>query len=297
MTETVNTPVKQVALVPRQRMENLIASDYWQDAIKRTLGKNAGAFTTSLVELFSEDKQLAACDPKLVIKQAMLAGAVNLPISKSIGFAYMTVFKNKGVPTPTLMISSRGYIQLAQRTGLYKLMNADVVYEGQIVCRNFMTGEFELQEERISDKVVGFFAYFKTTDGFEKTFYMSLEQMCHHAKIYSSAIKYDKDFTEQSLADLIQKTAKDGPVPGVVGWKGNPIAMGIKTVLKQLIYKYGPMSIEVARAVSEEGDDAWKNSPEQVRDEENDKRKPTFDVSQIPEADIVEEDTKEKLFD
>lgn len=249
-------------IAPRLQMEGLIKSSYWQDSLRRTLGENAGTFATSLIELYSEDSQLAQCDPKLVIKQAMLAGTVKLPISKQIGFAYMTVFKNKGIPTPTLMISTRGFIQLAQRSGKYKLMNADVVYEGQVVKKNFMTGEFEIQEERISNKVVGFFAYIKTVDNFEKTLFMSLEQMCHHAKIYSAAIKFDNNFTEQKLAELIQRTAENGPVAGVVGWKGNPIAMGIKTVLKQLIYKYGPMSIEIAKAVAEEGDDAWDNASE-----------------------------------
>jgi len=281
---------KQTQLVPRQKMENLLQSDYWQDALKRTLGDNAGTFATSLVELFSEDKQLAQCDPKLVIKQAMLAGAVDLPISKAIGFSYLTVFKNKGVPTPTLMISTRGYIQLAQRSGKYKLINADTVYEGQIVTRNFMTGEFELREERTSDKVVGFFAYIKTTDGFEKTLYMSVEQMAHHAKTFSAGIKSDKEFTEQKLIDLIQSTAKNGPIPGVMGWKGCPIAMAQKTVLKQLIYKYGPMSVSVAKAISND-DDGWENpSAEQQRDELNAAPKPVFDASQFEDVEEVIED-------
>lgn len=277
-------------IAPRLQMEGLIKSSYWQESLRRTLGENAGTFSTSLIELYSEDNQLAQCDPKMVIKQAMLAGTVKLPISKQIGFAYMTVFKNKGVPTPTLMISTRGFIQLAQRSGKYKLMNADVVYEGQVVKKNFMTGEFEIQEERISDKVVGFFAYIKTIDNFEKTLYMSLEQMCHHAKIYSAAIKFDKGFTEQNLADLIQKTAKEGPVAGVVGWKGNPIAMGIKTVLKQLIYKYGPMSIEIAKAVAEEGDDAWDNAYE-VRSSANKTPKEVIEIQEPVEVTEIKDTT------
>lgn len=293
MADTNTTAVQtaqKTQLVPRQRMENLLQSDYWQDALKRTLGDNAGSFATSLVELFSEDKQLAQCDPKMVIKQAMLAGAVDLPISKAIGFSYLTVFKNKGVPTPTLMISARGYIQLAQRSGKYKIINADVVYEGQIATRNFLTGEFELREERTSDKVVGFFAFIRTTDGFEKTLYMTVEQVAHHAKTYSSSIKYDKEFTEEALVNLIQKTAKEGPVAGVVGWKGDPISMSLKTVLKQLIYRYGPLSVNAAKAISGD-DDGWENpNAEQQRDELNSAKKPVFDASQFEEAEVVDDE-------
>lgn len=289
-TNTAVQTAKQTQLVPRQKMESLLQSDYWQDALKRTLGENAGTFATSLVELFSEDKQLAQCDPKLVIKQAMLAGAVNLPISKAIGFAYLTVFKNKGVPTPTLIISTRGYVQLAQRSGKYRNINDGVVYEGQIVTRNFLTGEFELREERTSDKVIGFFAYIKTTDGFEKTLYMSVEQVAHHAKTYSASIKFDKEFTEEKLIELIQKTAKEGPIAGVTGWKGDPLSMSRKTVLKQLIYRYGPMSVNEAKAIAGD-DDGWDNpSAEQQRDELNSEQKPVFDVSQFTEAEEVADD-------
>jgi len=279
-------------LVPRVQMENLLKSNYWQDSLKRTLGENAGAFSTSLVELFAEDSQLSQCDPKAVIKQAMLAGSVNLPINKQIGFAYMTVFKNKGVPTPTLMISARGFIQLAMRTGQYKYLNADVVYDGELKSRNRLSGEINLDGTKVSNRVIGFFAHFETVFGFTKTLYMSVEEIAHHAKIYSKALTYDK-ITEEQLVALIQETAENGPKAGVVGWKGNPIAMGTKTVLKQLIYKFGPMAVEIAKAVAEDPDDGW-DSAQAERDSANNEEKVTINVNDdAEEAQVVDTETGE----
>lgn len=237
----------------RISMDGLLKDDaYWAKQIKLKLKENSSAFITSLTELYSEDSQLAQCNATDVIKQAMIAASVGLPINKSIGHCYMTVFKNKGVATPTLMISARGFVQLAQRTGMYKVINANILYEGQIVEEDYLSGTLKIQKERTSDKVVGFFAYFETKFGYSQTLYMTVEEICHHAKTYSNAIKFNKSVTEQTLADLIQKEAKEGPVAGVAGWLGSPIAMAKKTVLKSLLYKYGPLSVETAKVMAEE---------------------------------------------
>lgn len=238
---------KQVAISNITEFAN---SDHYQTLFRNALGNKAGQFTTSIIELTTNDPQLQLCDQRLVIAEAAKAATLDLPVNKQIGFCYVVCFKNKGVPTPTLMISSRGFIQLALRTGQYKHLNADVVYEGELLGKDKLTGEINLNGEKKSDKVVGFFAHFTTVNGFSKTLYMSIGEMCHYAKTYSPTLKFDKGTTEEVLADLMQKVAVEGPVQGVVGWKGDSISMAIKTVLKRLLYKYGYLSVQMSQALA-----------------------------------------------
>lgn len=237
---------KQLAI---KSITSFANSDHYQSLFKSALGKKAGQFTTSIIELTTNDTMLQQCDQRLVIAEAAKAATLDLPLNKQIGYAYVLTFKNKGIPTPTLVISARGWIQLAMRTGQYKYLNAEAVYEGEIQDKDKLTGFIDLNGERKSDKVVGFFAHFTLLNGFAKTIYMTIDEMVHYAKIYSPSLKFDKSVSEDTLKALIQKVAKEGPVAGVVGWKGDPIAMSVKTVLKRLLYKYGYVSIEMAQAM------------------------------------------------
>ena len=106
--------IKQTAITSITKFAN---SDHYQTLFKNALGKKAGQFTTSIIELTTNDAQLQQCDQRLVLAEAAKAATLDLPLNKQIGFAYVITFKNKGVPTPTLVISSRGFIQLALRTG------------------------------------------------------------------------------------------------------------------------------------------------------------------------------------
>lgn len=237
---------KQLAI---QNITSFANSEHYQNLFKSALGKKAGQFTTSIIELTTNDAQLQQCDQRLVIAEAAKAATLDLPLNRQIGYSYVVCFKNKGVPTPTLIISARGWIQLAMRTGQYKYLNADVVYEGELEHKDKLTGEIWLTGERTSDKVIGFFAHLTLLNGFTKTIYMSLAEMAHYAKIYSPTIKFDNSITEDTLKQLIQKVSDNGPVAGVVGWKGDPVSMAIKTVLKRLIYKFGYVSTEMATAM------------------------------------------------
>ena len=146
----------------------------------------------------------------------------------------------------------KGYIQLAMRTGQYKTINASVVYEGQIEDVDFVTGEI-IRGKKKSDKVVGYVAYFELINGFSKMVYMTHEEMLHHAMTYSQAYKYDR---------------KNGKKSSV--WSTNFEAMGLKTVLKQLISKYGIMSIDMQGAGLETAlsadstDDMYDRTPQNV---------------------------------
>ena len=207
-------------------IENWVESDTIKQKFHEVLDKGAGAFVTSLLSLVKSTPQLAAADPKTVISAAMTAATLKLPINPNLGFAYIIPYKTEA----QFQMGYKGYIQLAMRTGQYKTINASVVYEGQVEGVDFITGEI-IRGTKKSDKVVGYVAYFELVNGFSKMVYMTKEEMLQHAMTYSKAYQYDK------------RSGKSASV-----WTTNFEAMGLKTVIKQLISKYGIMSIDMQGA-------------------------------------------------
>lgn len=178
----------------------------------------AGQFMASMLDLYEGDNYLQNCDPQKVLMECLKAASLNLPLVKSLGYAYVVPYKG----TPTFIIGYKGYIQLALRSGQYKCINADCIYEGEEVGFDRLSGRLSITGERKSNKAIGYFAYFQLVNGFEKTLYMDLEQIHNYAKKYSKA--YDS-----------------GP------WKTEFDAMAKKTVIRQIL-KYGPMSTEMQEA-------------------------------------------------
>ena len=156
---------------------------------------------------------------------------------------------------PTFQMGYKGYIQLAMRTGQYRTINADVVYDGELRKVNKLTGEIAFDGERKSDKVIGYFCYFELMNGFSKTLYMTVEQMANHAKRYSKAITSDKDVTVEKLLNLANLPVS--PDSNKVGWMGNFHGMAQKTVIRNLLSKYGYLSVEMQNASTNdyEGDE------------------------------------------
>jgi recombination protein RecT len=266
------------------KVSQLVKGNYVQDQLKNVLGKNAGTFATSLIELVTQEKSLQGCDPNALIQEAMKAATLNLPLNKQLGLAYIITFKKKGVPVPQFIIGYKGLIQLALRTGQYRYINADVVYEGELKSRDKLTGAIDLHGVKTSDKVVGFFAYIELLNGFCKTFYMTTEEMAHYAKTYSPSLKYNEDVTEKRLLELCQEQAIKGPVAGVVGWLGTYTEMARKTVLRQLIGTYGYVSTDMAMAFKNENEsDAMEE-----RNAANMAEKEEVDTAKVVEADAVE---------
>lgn len=271
-----------------------INSSYVQNQLKQVLGKNAGTFATSLVEVFTNDTQLQKCDQKKVIQEAIKAATLKLPLNKQLGYAYILVFNNwdkasrKSVPTPQIVLGYRGYIQLAMRTGQYKNINADVVYEGEMVGRDKLSGAIDLSGDKISEKVVGYFAHFETVNGFSKTLFMSLGEMAGYALKFSPSFKRNAEKnplpTVDALCDMANDQAVNGPQQGKVGWEGDFNSMAIKTVLRRLLSKYGYLSIEMMSALAEDEPTAAEQ-----RNEENNETKPVFDAQAV---EIKEEESK-----
>lgn len=263
-----------------------INSSYVQNQLKQVLGKNAGTFATSLVEVFTNDTQLQKCDQKKVIQEAIKAATLKLPLNKQLGYAYILVFNNwdkasrKSVPTPQIVLGYRGYIQLAMRTGQYKNINADVVYEGEMIGRDKLSGAIDLSGEKVSEKVVGYFAHFETVNGFSKTLFMSLGEMAGYALKFSPSFKRNAEKnplpTVDALCDMANDQAVNGPQQGKVGWEGDFNSMAIKTVLRRLLSKYGYLSIEMMSALAED-----ESSAVEQRNEENNETKPVFDAQAV----------------
>lgn len=229
---------------PTQQLSAMIAGKAMQEQFRNALGDNAGTFTASLIEMVASDHNLQKCPPAQIVAEALKAASFDLPINKALGFVYIIPrnLKNQGV-TPVFQMGYKGWIQLALRTGEYRTINADVVYEGEMIRVDKLRGTINLDGERKSDKVVGYFAYIELVNGFSKTFYMTLEQVAHHAIQYGTV---PRGVTEEKLAE------RAGQVPTGLGWWGNFDSMALKTVLGLLIRKYGYMSIKMQRAAASE---------------------------------------------
>lgn len=205
----------------RDILDNAATKKLLQDSLK----ENAGAFSASIIDLYNSDTYLQRCDPRQVFGECLKAVSLKLPISKQLGFAYVIPYGN----VPQFQLGYKGMIQLCMRTGEYKYINADVVYEGEYQGADKLTGHVDLNGEKTSDKIIGYFAYIETLNGFKKAIYWSKEKVTDHAK------KFSKSFNSANSV-----------------WKSNFDAMAIKTVLRNLLSKYGVMSIEMANALQAE---------------------------------------------
>lgn len=219
------------AVSPVNQMKNLLANQGMQNLFADALNENKDRFLASIIDLYNGDTYLQGCNPKEVAMEALKAATLNLPINKSLGYAYIVPFKNKGKLTPQFQIGYKGYIQMAQRSGQYKALNAGILYEGMEVKRDFLRGTFEIIGEPKSDKVLGYFAYFQLLNGYEKAVYMTKDEVTEHAKRYSQA--YGSDYSP---------------------WKKQFDEMAQKTVIKRLLSKYGVLTTEFQDAVKEEED-------------------------------------------
>lgn len=189
--------------------------------LQAMLGQKAQGFATSVLSVVNNNKLLQNAEPATIYSSAMVAASLDLPINPNLGFAAIVPYGRSA----QFQIMTRGLVQLAIRSGVYaRITNADV-HEGELVKADPFTDEYVFDaSKRTSDKVVGYMAYFKTTSGFEKYFYMSKEEAMAHGK------KYSKSFSS-----------------GV--WNSDPDAMGRKTALKLLLSKFGILSIEMQRAI------------------------------------------------
>lgn len=256
MTEMNTAVAKQPSqkAVAVRNFQNVMNNSYYQELLQNTLKENKGSFTTSLMELFTSDPSLMQCDANALMGEAIKAAGLRLPINKQLGQAYILVFNNKdkktgkSVPTPTLVIGTKGYVNLALRTNKYENINKGTVYEGEFVSLDKITGKLDISGTKTSDVPVGYFAYFKQKSGFEKIFYMSLDDVCKFAKTFSPTVKYGK-ITWQGLKELAIKQSVEGSGGGL-GWYAGFEDMAEKTALRQLLTKWGELSVDVETLIN-----------------------------------------------
>ena len=205
----------------------LLNTDVIKNRFNEVLGKNAAGFTSALLNIYQSNETLQRCEPRSILGAAGLAATLNLSITPSLGQAYIVPFKGKA----TFQIGVRGLIQLAHRTGKYVALHAGAVYEGQLKGFDPFTGTPE-RGEKISDTVVGYIAYMKLVNGFEKWTYMTVAEIEEHAQKYSQSYRTDKN-----------KGWNSSP------WTTNFDAMASKTVLKKLLNTWGVLSADMAEAM------------------------------------------------
>jgi len=224
-----NTPATQPKTVA-----NYLNKPEVSKFLKETLEEKRAEFVSNLITIAESDANLAACDPGSLMKCAMNATALNLPLNKNLGYAYIIPYKNgrTGKYEPNFQVGYKGLIQLAIRTGSYRFINATEIREGEIT-RNKITGEITFIADKQNNTVVGYLAYLELMNGFTASLYMSEDEIEAHAMRFSQMYKADKKY----------KSAKSK-------WS-DPDArpkMALKTVLKNLLGTYGLMTTEFAKA-------------------------------------------------
>ena len=210
-------------------LKGMLEMPAYKNKFNEMLGKKAAGFMSSIIAVTNNNKYLAKANPATVIGAAAQAAMLDLPINQSLGFAYIVPYGSEA----QFQLGYKGYIQLAQRSGQYVDIGAKTVYEGELEYENRLLDKFKFGE-RTGDKVIGYLAYFRLTNGFEKMLFMELDDMIAHAKKYSKNYKGGTD--KWGLTDFN--------------------TMAEKTVLKRLLSKYGPLSIEsvqMSQALANDG--------------------------------------------
>jgi recombination protein RecT len=206
-------------------MSNLtLKSIFEKDAVKskmnELLGSRATGFVTSVLQVTSNNTLLSKAEPMSVYNAAMTAAALDLPINQNLGFAWIVPYKGHA----QFQMGWKGYVQLAQRTGQYSKINVVKVYENQFKGFSALHEELDVDFNLAPEgAVVGYAAYFKLINGFEKTTYWSKDQAIEHGKRFS-------------------QTFNNGP------WKSDFDAMAMKSLLKNTLSKWGILSIEMQKA-------------------------------------------------
>ncbi len=234
--------VNNTAVAKKENVAVTVAQFLNADTTKKYLDgilkQRAGQFVTSLVSLSNLTPGLTGADPRTLMYCGLKAASLNLPLDNNLGFAYAIPYNNKKddgkggeikVLEAQFQLGYRGYVQLAQRTGQYKNINVIDVRVGELEKWDQFTEELTLcliddLEKRIKQPVIGYAGYFELLNGYRKTTYWTKDRVMQHAKRFSKAFKF-------------------GP------WQTDFDQMAKKTVIKELLSKWGPLSTEIIDAV------------------------------------------------
>lgn len=214
-----------------------------QDAVKNQInrvlgGKNGERFISSIVSAVQATPALQECTNSSILNAALLGNSLNLSPSPQLGQFYMVPYDNrsKGAKEAQFQLGYKGYIQLAVRSGQYKKLTVLAIKEGELIRFDPLNEEIEvrlIEDESLREQAQtsGYYAMFEYINGFKKAMYWSRERMEAHAKKYSPGYKRDLEKGTQWTF-----------------WAKDFDAMAYKTMLRQLISKWGIMSIDLVQA-------------------------------------------------
>lgn len=281
MTQSVNVndkvtvPAKKQSVQPKFSVA--IQSDGYKNLINNTLGdpKRAAGFVTAITSAVATNPSLQECDPATILSAGLLGETLQLSPSPQLGQYYLVPFNDRklGRKVAQFQLGYKGYIQLAIRSGQYKKLNVLPIKEGELIRYDPLNEEIEVKlieddTEREQAKTIGYYAMFEYLNGFRKVLYWSREKMEAHALEYSQGYRAKKGYTF---------------------WEKDFDAMACKTMLRQLISKWGIMSIEFQKAY--EADMGVLRPGDNVEYVDNDD---SFDadLDEIPAAFEVEEEER-----
>lgn len=245
----------------QKSLQQLMSSSAVMKKLNDVLGseKKAASFVSSVISVANGNSILRNANPMTILGSAMVAATLDLPVVPTLGLAYIVPYKGQA----QFQLGYKGLIELAERSGQFKNIIDEVVYEGQLIKKNKFTGEYEFDEDaKKSDKVIGYMARMDLVNGFSKTIFWSKEEVEAHAKKFSQAFRGGKTSPWQSDFD----------------------AMARKTVLKALFAKYAPKSVAIQQAIK--FDQAVVKPNDSLTDE--DLQIDTYDVDYIDNEPIQE---------
>lgn len=231
---------QQTQVRPYDSIKSFMTSKSVSDKFEELLGKKTPGFITSVLALCNQNKMLANCEPAKIYQAAAMAAMLDLPLNPNLGFAYIIPYNEKTgetdpntgkdiyKPVPQFQVGYKGFIQLAQRSGQFQNINVTDVREGELKKHDRLTGEIEFDwnnTDRSSKKVIGYAGFFSLINGFSKTVFMSVDELNTHGK------KYSKTYNQSSSK-----------------WKTEFDAMATKTLIKLMLSKYAPLSIDMQTA-------------------------------------------------
>lgn len=259
-----NSLTAQKAAGKPQTFSAFLTSDAIRKKINEMVGgKDGQRFITSIISAVSVNPLLAECDHSTILSAAMLGESLKLSPSPQLGMYYLVPFndKKRGCKVATFQLGYKGYIQLAIRSGMYKKLNVLAIKEGELIHYDPLNEEIEvslIEDEEIREEAptIGYYAMFEYTNGFKKAMYWSKKKMISHADKYSQAFSKEATggkYPKVSFADFEAGKVKESDMWQYSSyWYKDFDGMAYKTMLRQLISKWGIMSIEMQQAF--EGD-------------------------------------------
>lgn len=227
-----------VAETPLARFNKSIMNAKTQDYLQSVLSSKKAQFVNNITALVANDAKLQQCTPMSLIYAGIKATALDLPLDPNLGCAYVIPYKNtkSQITEAQFQLGYKGFIQLAIRSRQFSCINVTDVRQGELKNYDLLSGEVSVQAvpNRSELPVIGYVAYFRLNNGgsiadcFAKSLYMTVDEIQQHAKTYSQTYSSSKDY--------IRNSSK---------WTTDFDAMAKKTVLKLLLSRYAPMSVEM----------------------------------------------------